>query len=180
MTSVRASIPAPGGGWLVMTGFPGLESGIDGTPYIDPESLDATLTAVRAFEAGLLVVLAEEGELPAGSFGHLAVAAARHGIELAPAPIADFSTPGPAFEATWASLGGRVHGRLAEGGAVGLCCQYGAGRSGMIAARVLIERDLPADEAIAAVRIRFGEAIENRLQEEWLKNFSDAGQKITS
>ena len=64
---------------------------------------------------------------------------------------------------------------LAAGETVALSCQYGAGRSGVIAAWLLIGCGLAAADAIALVRAHFPEAIENRLQERWLLDVEKVG-----
>lgn len=68
-------------------------------------------------------------------------------------PIEDFAVPGPAFEAGWAVDGRMLRGRLRGGGRVLVHCLGGQGRSGMIAARLLVELGEAApDAAIALVR----------------------------
>jgi protein-tyrosine phosphatase len=62
-----------------------------------------------------------------------------------------------------------LHGILDSDGKVLAHCKGGLGRAGMVAARLLVERGVSPDEAIASVRrVRPG-AIETGLQERYLR-----------
>ncbi len=64
---------------------------------------------------------------------------------------------------------------LARGEKVVLACMGGLGRSGMIAACVLVRLGLEPDEAIARVRVARGpRAVETSLQEEFVRGFARA------
>ncbi|KKL79181.1 hypothetical protein LCGC14_2017400 [marine sediment metagenome] len=173
-TSIRARIPMESGGRLVMAGFPGLEIGVDGSAYIDAETLEATMSAMVSLGTKTLLVMAEEGELPDGAFGFLKTAADRHAVRLEFMPIQDFSTPGDRFLEAWSSLGPQLHHRLANDEAVGLSCQYGAGRSGLVASLILIEAGMTPVAAIRRVRSHFSQAVESKGQEDWLINLGQA------
>ena len=81
-------------------------------------------------------------------------------------PIPDFAPPGPAFETGWSTLGPRIAERLAAGGRVFVHCRAGFGRSGTVAARLLLETGATPDPAaaIAAVRAARPGAIETDAQ----------------
>ncbi|MEM9783488.1 MAG: hypothetical protein AAF899_13565 [Pseudomonadota bacterium] len=165
---VRAAIPCPRGGQFVMSGFPGLETAISGEAYIDPNGLSETLEVLMGIDVPLLLVLPEEDELPEGAFACLRERAAKAGIALQFLPITDFSVPDEHFMHAWAQIGPDIHARLGAGGAVAACCQYGAGRSGLVAALLLIEQGHTASQAIQTVREHFHEAVESEQQETWL------------
>ena len=167
-TSIRAVIPTPRGGHLAMTGFPGLATHVDGAAYLDPQQMRETLEGLRAAGARELLILTEEAELPEGAFPLISKISRPLGLRLSFAPIEDFNVPCDGFLAQWPAHRARLEAALDAGETVALSCQYGAGRSGLIAAWLLIEAGLPAAEAIALVRRHFSEAIENRLQENWL------------
>lgn len=168
-TSIRAVIPAPGGGHIAMSGFPGLDSGIDGTPYLDPEQMAETLRGLRRVGALSLMVLTEEAELPEGAFALLRAEAEKAGLALHFGAIEDFGVPDDAFLAQWPARESASLAALRRGESVALCCQYGAGRSGLVAALLLIACGMGAKAAIRLVRSHFGEAIENAAQENWLR-----------
>ncbi|MGI3169419.1 hypothetical protein ACRARG_09725 [Pseudooceanicola sp. C21-150M6] len=167
-TSVRARIDCPGGGACLMSGFPGLQTGIDGSAYLDPESMTQTLSALRRQKATLMVVLTEEKELPEGAFPMLREQAESLGLELAFLPIPDYQAPDSALITSWQKLEkGRVD-TPGKGGTIAFSCQYGAGRSGTMAAYLLIGLGMAPDQAIDQVRSCFSEAIESEVQVNWL------------
>ena len=174
-TSIRAVIPTPRGGHLAMTGFPGLLTHVDGSAYLDPHQMVETLEGLRATGARQLLILTEEAELPKGAFPLISEVSQPLGLTLSFAAIQDFNVPGDAFLTQWPERRAGFEQALAAGETVALSCQYGAGRSGVIAAWLLIGCGLAAADAIALVRAHFPEAIENRLQERWLLDVEKVG-----
>src|SRR5262249_57613282 len=67
-------------------------------------------------------------------------------------PIPDGSVPSEAFEGLWREQAGRFHASLKRGGRVLVHCRGGLGRSGMVAARLLVESGMTPEKAIVAVR----------------------------
>ena len=61
---------------------------------------------------------------------------------------------------------------LRDGGRVLLHCRAGLGRTGMIAARLLVELGTPPDAAIVSVRAARTGAIETRAQERHVRDCS--------
>ncbi len=110
-----------------------------------------------------LLAVAEARELGC-DLAALARACRRCAILWRAAPIADFAPPGPAFERVWRALGPRLHRLVRTGRGVALHCRAGLGRSGTVAARLLIELGLPPAEAIARVRTARPGAIETAGQ----------------
>ncbi|MHC9235305.1 protein-tyrosine phosphatase family protein [Pseudooceanicola sp. 502str34] len=174
-TSLRTCIEVPGGGCVVTMGFPGLTIGAGGHPGADPERLAATLDHPALADCGLLVVLVEEAELPEGAFDGLRMAAAARDLPLAHLPIRDYGVPGQEFAEQWQVVAPQVEALLAEGRTLGLSCHYGAGRSGTIAASLLIDRGLSLGEAILALREQFPDSIETEGQMAWLDARARAG-----
>ncbi|NIZ11158.1 hypothetical protein [Pseudooceanicola sp. HF7] len=170
--SIRAVMAVPGGGRCILAGFPGLSSGVDGSSYMDPEILSATLDWCRAAGASRCLALPEAKELPEGALPLLAAGLERCGIALSHHPIRDYCAPDEGFMQHWASLGPRLHALLDSGGTCVLTCLYGAGRSGLVAALLLIERGMAPDAAIAHVRAAFSEAVESKVQMRWLQALS--------
>lgn len=128
-------------------------------------SLAEDLDAIAAWPAALVVTLIEQAELARLGVIDLGREIERRGMAWRHAPIADFGVPDPAFEACWAVAGPQVRRLLRGGGQVLVHCRAGLGRSGMIAARTLVELGWTGADAIAAVRrVRPG-AIETPEQE---------------
>lgn len=153
-----------------MTGFPGLETGFDGSAVFTPDSCEETLTGIVAEGARDLVVLVEADELDSEGFALLERTAAQVGLSLTYVPIVDYFVPTQEIAASWGAGRSERLAHLRAGGTMAFSCQYGAGRSGLMASWTLMEGGMGADEAIALVRSHFPEAVESEDQEAWLQS----------
>ncbi len=131
--------------------------------------LGADLDAVAARGARTIVTLLEQHELAHLAITRLGEEVQRRGMEWLHLPIPDVSTPGPEFEARWPEVSRHLRSRLDEGENILIHCRGGVGRSGMVAARLLAESGVDAEEAIARVRAVRPGAIETWEQEQWAK-----------
>src|SRR5690349_21654664 len=76
-------------------------------------------------------------------------------------PIVDGSIPDEQFEKAWETAGERLQSIPRNPGDVLLHCRGGLGRTGTIAARLLVEQGMEPIQAIASVRAARPGAIEN-------------------
>ncbi len=123
------------------------------------------LAAIRAWGAGLLVTLVEAQELDLLGVPDLGARARAAGMAWLHLPIVDFGVPDAAFESTWITAGEAIRTRLRAKRDVLLHCRGGLGRSGTIAARLLVELGTDPETAIAAVRAARPGAVETAAQE---------------
>ncbi|MBM3523152.1 MAG: hypothetical protein FJX57_09355 [Alphaproteobacteria bacterium] len=79
-------------------------------------------------------------------------------------PIADMGVPDAAFAAAWGEQGADVTETLRSGGRIAMHCVGGLGRTGTIAARLLVEFGLDPEAAIDAVRAARPGTIETPAQ----------------
>ena len=115
-----------------------------------------------AYGAGLLLSLVEPHEF--ADHGGLATALAVAGIAFCHMPVADFGVP----EAqAWATVSTDLHERLDLGEIVAIHCWSGLGRTGTIAARLLVGRGVAPELAITTVRNARPGAIETAGQLAW-------------
>ncbi len=131
--------------------------------------LDKDLDAIVAWDARMIVTLLESHELAHLAITRLGMEVQRRGIEWLHLPIPDVSTPDPEFEAEWPAVSDHLRSRLDAGENILIHCRGGLGRSGMIAARLLAETGVDAEEAIARVRAVRPGAIETWEQEQWAR-----------
>ncbi|SDX61959.1 hypothetical protein [Roseicitreum antarcticum] len=171
---LRCVLPV-GAGHVVLSAWPGLRLSPRGEGWIDPEAVERVLHGFRAQRVTHILGLCEAAELPAGAVPDLRGWARAAGLRLVHAPVPDYTPPGAAFMRVWRRLGAQVHRQLDGAGAVALCCLFGAGRSGTVAAMLLHERGTPMPQAIATVRAGFDLAIESPAQEAWLRDRGGAG-----
>lgn len=129
--------------------------------------LAADLDALAARGVATVVTLVEAQELDALGIAAMEDEVRSRGMDWLHRPIADYAAPSPAFEATWAETGERLRRNLADGKTVFLHCRGGFGRSGTIAARLLVELGLPAADALTLVRTARPGAVETPEQERW-------------
>ena len=169
---MRAICPRGGGGHVITMGFPGLDSDIRGQAFIDPERLDATLTHAEAAGLRLLLILNLRDEVPGGAIGMLRSAISARGLRSIVLPIDDYSVPSAAFLRAWSRLSSAFNMVFAAAGSVGMCCQHGAGRSGVVAAMHLIDAGLGPVKAVSKIRDQFPESVENKNQFAWLLNYA--------
>jgi len=84
-----------------------------------------------------------------------------------PLRIDDVDIPDATFEKSWETAGAQLREELLRGGKILIHCKGGLGRSGMIAARLIVELGAAKpEEAIRRVRVSRPGAIETRAQEQ--------------
>jgi ADP-ribosyl-[dinitrogen reductase] hydrolase len=134
--------------------------------------LVADLAVVRAWGAKAVVNLLEAHELEALSVSHIEETARSilgDGLLYVHAPIRDESVPDAAFERIWdAEHGAALRGVLRSGGNVLVFCKGGLGRTGTIAARLLVELGCSPLDAIERVRAARDGTIENGEQHDYV------------
>jgi ADP-ribosyl-[dinitrogen reductase] hydrolase len=145
------AVAAPGGGLIGMTLCPGKQQrgGLSGDWRRD---LGPDLDRIRDWGAVAVVTLMEAHELDRYRVPGLGAAVAARGMAWLHLPIPDAGVPDAAFEAAWQAAGPRLRGWLREGRRVLLHCRAGLGRTGTIAARLLVESGLAPEAAVRAVR----------------------------
>ncbi|MBX7200817.1 MAG: hypothetical protein K1X51_15710 [Rhodospirillaceae bacterium] len=135
--------------------------------------LATDMDAITAFEATILITLMEPDELEkATPAARLKAATAERGIAWLHIPIPDLAAPGAIFEDGWKIHGPTVRAALSKGQNVVVHCRGGRGRSGLVAARILVEMGMEPRAAILAVRKANPLAIETPVQEEHVKSLT--------
>jgi ADP-ribosyl-[dinitrogen reductase] hydrolase len=162
-----AEVPA-GVGLVGMTFCPGKRGdSVSGAAW--ERDLNADLRVIREWGAAAVVTLIEAHEFEMLGVERLPGAVRDAGMEWLHLPIRDVDVPDAHFEASWASVGGRLGNRLRNGERVLVHCRGGLGRTGMVAARLLVEvAGATPQQALDDVReVRHG-AVETPAQEAWV------------
>ena len=159
-----AALDSLGGGRIGMTFCPGKQDPFAMTGAW-ARDLDTDLTAIRSWGASALVTLMESHELEHLEVGRLGEAARSIGLDWYHLPIRDVSVPSDAFETQWRTSGEELRARLLGGQSLVVHCRGGLGRTGMIAARLLIELGEAPLRALQRVRAARPGAVETREQE---------------
>ncbi|WP_306223087.1 protein-tyrosine phosphatase family protein [Bosea beijingensis] len=137
---------------------------------LDEASLQAVLTEdlSRLTEMGAngLLSLVEAKELPGGLDG-FATAVRAVKMEWTHLPIPDYGVPDAVFMTGWRRLD--LARRLREGESWAIHCRAGLGRTGTIAALLLVESGMSAADAVAHIRREHdAAAVETEAQEKFL------------
>lgn len=162
-------IALPGlAGRLLLSPCPGRRAA---APASEPEASAALAEDLAQFSmlgaAGVLS-LVEAQELPGGPTD-FAAAVDRAGLRWAHLPIRDFGVPDDAFALAWQQFD--LLGRLRAGESWAIHCRAGLGRTGTVAAQLLVEAGQEPAEAIATIRRQHAAAaVETAAQAQYLMN----------
>lgn len=159
------------GGMLGLTFCPGKHGdSLTGLPW--SRDLDVDLAALRHWGAELVVSLMERHEFDLLRVPDLPEKIIAHGMDWGHLPIVDQGVPGSTFRIAWPRVLTDVLRRLRSGSSVILHCRGGLGRTGLVAALLLIESGVKPVAAIEQVRrVRPG-AIETDAQERFVQRYS--------
>ncbi len=114
--------------------------------------LEADLAEIEAWGATGILCLVEPHELKMNKVENLPRIVQSAGMWWRHLPIIDMDIPNQDFEDAWAVEGERIRHALRIGERVAIHCYAGLGRTGMIAARILVELGLEPKQAVIAVR----------------------------
>ena len=164
-----AQVAAPGGGTIGITFCPGKrqDSAFSGVWRRD---LKMDIAVIRSWQAEAVLTLVTATELQNLHVQELGTCVQEDGMAWFHLPIVDVSIPAQSWEVLWANARTTVHDILARQGRVVVHCKGGLGRAGTIAARILVERGVPAETAMAAVRAVRPGAIETHEQEDYVRS----------
>jgi len=137
-------------------------------PYLSAVPRD--FDTIAEFGARFLVTLMEPAELDRVGLRPqiIAEAMSARGISWLHLPIRNLSVPNADFDWRWQTAGTDLRDCLGAGGRVVLHCYAGLGRTGTIAARLLVEHGMVPSAAIASVRRARPGAIETWEQEDYV------------
>ncbi len=128
-------------------------------------SLEEDLRALQMWGAAGVLSLIEDHEFAAHGVQSLPDRVAALGMRWWHLPIRDRDTPDAQFETKWAEVGGELRELFTQGASIAVHCMGGLGRTGTIAARILVELGAEPGAAVARVReVRPG-SIETPAQE---------------
>jgi len=134
-------------------------------------SVASALDTLQAAGAETLITLMPGEELRLNQADELpALCAGRH-LEWFHLPVADEQVPLDDFDAAWAQSRARIHELLDQGRSIAIHCKGGSGRTGLIAARILIDGGLQRSDAVALVQALRPKAIQHPAHAAWIEQF---------
>ncbi len=124
------------------------------TPCPGTKGVDAAvaLEQLQASGADALITLMPDAELASNAVSDLAELCAQRGLQWFHLPIEDERAPDDDFATTWQAQRHAVHHLLDTGKRVAIHCKGGSGRTGLMAAQILVERGCSNEAAVATVK----------------------------
>ena len=132
-------------------------------------ALSCDLRRLRDWGARGLVTLVEAHELELLGVTSISEQVEALGMRWWHLPIRDMDTPDADFEMRWRESGDALRSLLRDGFSIALHCRGGLGRTGTVAARLLVELGSVPALAIEQVRRTRPGSIETREQEEFVQ-----------
>lgn len=138
------------------------------------------LNACRDWGASGIVTFNQPDELEGLGLADLGSHAMDMGFWWRHMPITDMETPDDDFEDLWALEGKQIVASLVAGERVVLHCLAGLGRTGMMAARILVDLGMAPALAVAEVRKVRPRAIQTEDQEKYVHRFARNQRRFAS
>ena len=160
-------VETPGNGRIGMTFCPGKHDPRAKTGLWSRD-MRMDLAAIADWGAVALVTLMESHELDLLGVSGLGDAVLALGMGWYHLPVQDVSVPNVAFEAQWADASSALRAQLLAGQSIVVHCRGGLGRTGIVAARLLIELGEKPVTALQRVRVARPGAVETVEQEEYV------------
>ncbi len=134
------------------------------------KNLACDLKEIEDWGANGVVCLLEPHELVMHKIEDLPDRIAAAGMWWRQLPIIDMNIPSQEFEDNWAEQGELIRHALRIGERVVFHCYAGLGRTGMIAARILVEMGMDPEQAILTVRANNKRRIQTRTQAAFVRS----------
>lgn len=141
------------------------------SPGTRDTSLDEALTTLKQAGASAIITLMPHSELASNGAEQIAERCQALNLAWFHLPVADEQVPQEDFEQAWPAASQLILERLQAGQAIAIHCKGGSGRTGLIAARLLIAAGLPRSEAIALVQTLRPKAIQHPAHRAWIEQF---------
>ena len=136
------TLPLENGAKLLLTPCPGTK---------EATLRDSLLQLKQAGATAVLTAL-EPGDLPGDGLARLAEETRAMGMKWYHLPIEDDCAPEAPFDVNWPEAKQAAHQILDNGGALVIHCKGGSGRTGLIAARLMLDRGVALETAIEQIQ----------------------------
>jgi len=146
-------------GALVLTPCPGTKDA----------DLDTSLAQLKQQGVAAIVTALNESELASKGVAELGEKAQQLGMKWFQIEIEDDCAPGDEFAAKWQQASPELHQVIAQGGKVAMHCMGGSGRTGLLAAHFLLEKQWQLDDIVREVQALRPGAFTKSVQVDYIK-----------
>ncbi len=150
-------------GALVLTPCPGTKDA----------DLDTSLAQLQQQGVAAIVTALDESELASKGVAELGEKAQQLGMKWFQIEIEDDCAPGDEFAAKWQQASPELHQVIAQGGKVAMHCMGGSGRTGLLAAHFLLEKQWQLDDIVREVQALRPGAFTKSVQVDYIKRVAD-------
>lgn len=116
------------------------------------QQVATALEQLQAAGAEAVLTLMPETEMASNGVSNLGQLCTQRGLQWFHLPIQDECSPAEDFAREWQKDRAAVHQLLSTGKKIAIHCKGGSGRTGLMAAQILVERGWSKEEATAAVK----------------------------
>ncbi len=150
-------------GALVLTPCPG-------TKEVD---LETALTQLKQQGVEAIVTALDTQELASKGVSELGEKAQQLGMQWFQIEIEDDCAPGAEFMAKWQQASPALHQVIDNGGKVAMHCMGGSGRTGLLAAHLLLEKEWQLDDIVREVQALRPGAFTKSVQVDYIQQVAE-------
>ena len=155
---------AVGNGRLLLTPCPGTQAVM----------LTESLEQLKESGATAIITLMSAAELTDNHLPDFQQAVAASGLAWFHLPVPDDDLPGEDFNHAWQAIYPQLLQRLRSGEALAIHCKGGSGRTGLIAAKLMLATGYDAEQAIIAIQALRPKAFSHPAQRDYILNSHDS------
>lgn len=130
--------------------------------------LQQSLEQLAAAGATAILTLMPNDEMQRNAVIDLPEFCVKLGLEWFHLPIEDDHAPEQLFQDAWLNAREKIHALVNAGKSIAIHCKGGSGRTGLVAAQILLERGMPLDDVITRVRAIRPNALQVPAHQEYI------------
>ncbi|EFP94819.1 cyclin-dependent kinase inhibitor 3 family protein [Vibrio caribbeanicus] len=136
-------------------------------------SLDDSIEQLKSQGITIIITALSSKEMQEKGVGDLPNVIEKAGLRWVHAPIEDDVAPDKDFQTRWTQCSPMLHQALADGEKIAMHCMGGSGRTGLLAAHLLLEKGWELREIITHVQALRPGAFTKSVQVEYIHKFAD-------
>lgn len=136
-------------------------------------SLDDSIEQLKSQGVTIIITALSSTEMQEKGVGDLPNVIEKAGLRWVHAPIEDDAAPDKDFQTRWNQCSSMLHQALADGEKIAMHCMGGSGRTGLLAAHLLLEKGWELREIITHVQALRPGAFTKSVQVEYIHKFAD-------